>query len=544
MAVARQKLLSLAFEDMETIRVLPGTFVELEALARDWTKLPPGFPFSLRVPVEYASFQVARLVSGPYIYLTGEDSFQIAIIGVQGFRVEIVPDLPPPPDEPFFSADDFVMTIPLPEDQDKLLEVALDSIYSSSPTLHRPEHLKGLEYLGMQSIFLRISHDQVASKALSRLQGGEGQVVLDALQLVLDHESTSSSRALSSHDFKRVLHLLLRLAKHSACYPGSLILPGIRREGDEPATAGHFGEIWKGQYRGKFVCVKVIKAYQKSDIKKLLKASTSLLSAFCTEAILWSHLAHDNVLPFYGIHRLEGEAGRICLISPWMENGSIGEYLLRVPTADRYSLAGGVSRGILYLHAQGIIHGDLKGANILVTQTGRALVGDFGLSFVAENEYIQASSTVAPRGTVRWQAPELFDPDTEEAKPTKLSDVYSLGCVFYEIFTGRIPFYEVLRESTVIAFIMSGRQPSKPAPDSEPFSQWGLSESLWKLCIQQSWARNPEERPKVSQFLAPGLLGLGDASHSTSEAPTAQVYAQDEFFAPAQVRELSRTPDP
>lgn len=100
MAVARQKLLTLAFEDMETIRVLPGTFVELEALARDWTKPPPGCPFTLRVPVEYASFQAARLVSGPYIYLTGEDSFQIAIMGVQGLRVEIVADLPPPPDEP------------------------------------------------------------------------------------------------------------------------------------------------------------------------------------------------------------------------------------------------------------------------------------------------------------------------------------------------------------------------------------------------------------------------------------------------------------
>ncbi|KAG2158181.1 uncharacterized protein EDB93DRAFT_1077407 [Suillus bovinus] len=100
MALARQRLLTLAYEDMETVRVLPNSFPELEAVARDWTKPPPDAVFGLRVPVEFASLHASRLVSGPYIYLTGEDSYQIAIMGVQGLRVEIVSDAPPPPDEP------------------------------------------------------------------------------------------------------------------------------------------------------------------------------------------------------------------------------------------------------------------------------------------------------------------------------------------------------------------------------------------------------------------------------------------------------------
>ncbi|KZT26541.1 hypothetical protein NEOLEDRAFT_227860 [Neolentinus lepideus HHB14362 ss-1] len=99
MALARQRLLTLSFGDMETVRMLPNSFVDLEALARDWAKPPPDAIFSLRVPVEYASLHAARLVSGPYIYLTGEDSYQIAIMGVQGLRVEIVSDAPPPPEE-------------------------------------------------------------------------------------------------------------------------------------------------------------------------------------------------------------------------------------------------------------------------------------------------------------------------------------------------------------------------------------------------------------------------------------------------------------
>ncbi|KAK0450926.1 hypothetical protein EV421DRAFT_1888716 [Armillaria borealis] len=93
-ALARQRLLTLCFEEMETVRM------ELEAVAREWTRPPPDAMFSLRIPVEYASLNAARLISGPYIYLTGEDSFQIAQMGVQGLRVEIVSDAPPPPEEP------------------------------------------------------------------------------------------------------------------------------------------------------------------------------------------------------------------------------------------------------------------------------------------------------------------------------------------------------------------------------------------------------------------------------------------------------------
>ncbi|KAH8116935.1 hypothetical protein DFH11DRAFT_1687756 [Phellopilus nigrolimitatus] len=94
MALSRQRLVTLVFDDMETVRM------DLEALARDWVKPPPDANFSLRIPVEYASFQASRFINGPYIWLTSEDSYQIAILGVQGSRVEIYSDAPPPPDEP------------------------------------------------------------------------------------------------------------------------------------------------------------------------------------------------------------------------------------------------------------------------------------------------------------------------------------------------------------------------------------------------------------------------------------------------------------
>ncbi|KIM87141.1 hypothetical protein PILCRDRAFT_299674 [Piloderma croceum F 1598] len=62
MALSRQRLLTMAYGDMETIRMLPNSYAELEAVARDWVKPPPAAAFSLRVPVEYASLHAARLI--------------------------------------------------------------------------------------------------------------------------------------------------------------------------------------------------------------------------------------------------------------------------------------------------------------------------------------------------------------------------------------------------------------------------------------------------------------------------------------------------
>lgn len=100
MTLVRQRLITLAYGDMETVRIMPATFAELDMIVRDWARMPPDAPLQLRIPVEFASIQAARYVSGPYIYLNGEDTYQIAGHGVQGLRVEIIADAAIPVDEP------------------------------------------------------------------------------------------------------------------------------------------------------------------------------------------------------------------------------------------------------------------------------------------------------------------------------------------------------------------------------------------------------------------------------------------------------------
>ena len=69
-----------------------------------------------------------------------------------------------------------------------------------------------------------------------------------------------------------------------------------------------------------------------------MKPFSNELKAFSREAVLWGQLSHSNLLPFYGIYRLEDTHRRICLVSPWMENGNVNDFLEKEPDFPRISL--------------------------------------------------------------------------------------------------------------------------------------------------------------------------------------------------------------
>ena len=92
-----------------------------------------------------------------------------------------------------------------------------------------------------------------------------------------------------------------------------------------------------------------------------------------------------------------------------------------------------IASGLAYLHSKKIVHGDLKGVNILITASLRACIADFGLSRVADTQGLGVfTSTARPAGTMRWLAPELM---SGRERPSKESDVYSFASVCYEVST-------------------------------------------------------------------------------------------------------------
>ncbi|KNZ73294.1 Light-sensor Protein kinase [Termitomyces sp. J132] len=158
-----------------------------------------------------------------------------------------------------------------------------------------------------------------------------------------------------------------------------------------------------------------------------------------------------------------------------------------------------VVSGIEYLHKNGVVHGDLKSVNILVTDSERACLADFGLSYVTDASGLKGhllSSNHAEGGTAGFEAPELVDPDIEFSRRTKASDIYAFGMVCYEMFTGERPFSKV-KPVALITRIMRGQHPEKPR--GELYEERGLTDDIW-LLMKRCWNRVPDDRPTIAQI--------------------------------------------
>ncbi|KAJ7041252.1 kinase-like domain-containing protein, partial [Mycena alexandri] len=165
------------------------------------------------------------------------------------------------------------------------------------------------------------------------------------------------------------------------------------------------------------------------------------------------------------------------LVSPWMENGTVLNYLEIHGHANVDKLLYEVAQGLLYLHSRNYAHGDLRGANILINQDQSACLADFGLSVISDATF-SGSSTRA--GSIYWMAPELIDPDHFGGKfKTPASDVYAFGCVCVEA--------NLRSETYPVAMfkIVTGTRPERPP---------GMLDMLWQ-CINTYWVDDPAARP-------------------------------------------------
>ncbi|KAJ3570449.1 hypothetical protein NP233_g4399 [Leucocoprinus birnbaumii] len=358
----------------------------------------------------------------------------------------------------------------------------LDTSKSTSPVSERLIEILAADVLQVQEKY----------KALLAYRGDEAQQVLDCLQVVLD------SPSLRNPDRAVILRALSRLAENSKLYPRCFRLQDIETTGNEPIDGGRFGDIWKGTSHSQLVCVKFLRSYQRMPTQPLFKNLSR-------EALLWGQLSHPNILPFYGIHINEFKRNRFGLVSPWMENGNIVNFLKQNPNVSRILLIHGIASGLQYLHSLDVVHGDIKGTNILVTSDGRACLADFGLSaLLGDNILVWPSLGSEPArsgGTTCWRAPELFIQESlgQESPPTTSSDVYSFACTAYEVLTEQIPFYEIKSEGAMILAKMSGSPPtpSRPSPEN---SISELTDHLWCL-LEDCWKFMPEDRPSLSEVL-------------------------------------------
>jgi len=208
---------------------------------------------------------------------------------------------------------------------------------------------------------------------------------------------------------------------------------------------------------------------------------------------VWHRLEHPNVVKLFGTSY--HMSGRPAMVMQWYENGSAAEYLAKKnPDADRLQLILDVARGLEYLHTHKppIVHADLKGNNVLITDEGRAALCDFGLSQVVEDLGRPTGFTLSNPdvGPIRWQAPEFLDGEDEAA--SLLSDVWSFGCTAFELLTSSIPYGHRTRDAQVIRDMQQGTKPSGPT-DATLLTIDSSVRTLLDAC----WSFDPVERPDM-----------------------------------------------
>ncbi|KAJ7266662.1 kinase-like domain-containing protein [Mycena rebaudengoi] len=274
--------------------------------------------------------------------------------------------------------------------------------------------------------------------------------------------------------------MIIKLSEACDKLPSSLFITGVSGRDHNATFGGGFGDIYRALYDGKTVALKHMRTFYRGSELRRIRLQ------FCREALIWQHLKHPYILPMLGIDR-ETFPLSLCMVSPWMENGTVLKYLEEHGRQDVDRLLWEVAQGLEYLHSRNIVHGDLRGANILITQDWGACLADFGLTSFTDTT--AATTTSRRAGTLRWTAPELIDPDRFgiQFRRTTASDVYAFACVCLELYTGRPPFADI-REGAVVLKSVQGERPTRPSTTPP------MSDALWNY-VNAWWAEDPATRP-------------------------------------------------
>ncbi|KAF7792517.1 hypothetical protein EIP86_003558 [Pleurotus ostreatoroseus] len=249
----------------------------------------------------------------------------------------------------------------------------------------------------------------------------------------------------------------------------------------------------------------------------------NILRQLYEEALIWRQLKHPNVLPLIGVETtiFENSDAPYCIVLPWMANGTIRNYMERLSQQQKPIPVGPwllqIAHALDYLHRQrGVIHNDLRGANILIDHDCSVRLTDFGVSFLMKTRTSSTELRYPKGGSTRWSAPERLNKevsrhgtlkgDHEGALVTAL-DIYSFACTCVELFEGNYPMYdadESANESTrntkdhmmaIQYSICQGDHPCRPRGEGKE-----MSDELWEL-LKRCWAKDARERPVAEELV-------------------------------------------
>ncbi|MGV9770452.1 protein kinase domain-containing protein [Streptosporangium sp. NPDC003464] len=274
----------------------------------------------------------------------------------------------------------------------------------------------------------------------------------------------------------------------------------------EPLGRGGMGVVHRARDREleRIVAVKVLPAQMLRD--------EDFRARFRREARAAAGLSHPHIATVYDIGEDTGDGDPVpYLVMELVEGGTLADLLRQAPPTPNEAgqIVAAVLEALEHSHERKIVHRDIKPANIMVHRAGgrvRVKVMDFGIAKLMSETATRLTATGTRIGTPSYMSPEQADGKPADAR----SDLYSTGCVLYELLTGRPPF-----TGDSPAVVLFGHLHKTPQPPSQLIPALA---PFWDQILATALAKDPQQRHRDA-------AAMRQAIETGLAAPTAQAPA-------------------
>jgi len=268
------------------------------------------------------------------------------------------------------------------------------------------------------------------------------------------------------------------------------------------------------------------------ELRPILLTDKDWTRRFRREAKTIARLDHTHIVTIYDVYEVQE---RLFIVMRLVNGPSLDELITiqgRLSWREATVIIASVIKGLNHAHTRGILHRDLKPANILMDPERGPMLTDFGLAKLASESSMSMTASGGIVGTPHYIAPEVW----EGQGTTEQSDIYALGCVFYEMLTGE----KIFKGETPPAVMMAHfRSPALPLiwPEGVPP---GVADVL-----KTTLAGKPADRYATVDDMARTLIALPGIAPEPGQADVVALEQQAivSETEPAQVAELAQQPD-
>ena len=261
---------------------------------------------------------------------------------------------------------------------------------------------------------------------------------------------------------------------------------------------GSFGSVYLALHAvtGELMAVKQVELPNVARGTEGDKKKNAMITALKQEIDLLQGLQHPHIVQYLGT---SSDEDHLNIFLEYVPGGSIAGMLKQYNTFQEplvRNFTRQILEGLCYLHARNIIHRDIKGANILVDNRGMVKISDFGVSkktnFNGMN--LAPGTRTSLQGSVFWMAPEVVRQSGQSLK----SDIWSVGCLIVEMFTGSRPFPDMTTLQTLFAVGSNNEKPSIPEAASKEAKDF----------LSKTFETDHNKRPGADELLRERFLGV------------------------------------